>query len=120
MKKKKNKPDPKCEVLPAGVMRRKYGLYAENRPAIKLNPARVPEPLRSLIPLAEKFGISDDLIREDLFAKTSKAELERLKRMLAQYNDKFDEWLAGPESKGPDFTPEYIAFSAMRMGADCI
>jgi hypothetical protein len=118
MAKKKHKADKQWEVLPAGEMRRKYGLYAENRPLIKLNPKRVPEPLRVLIPLAEKFGISDDLIREDFFDKTPKSELMTLKRTLAEYDDLLDEWLAGPEADGPKFSKEYIAFSAMRMGVD--
>ena len=120
MAKKKPKPDAVWEVLPAGEMRRKYGLYAENRPVIKLDPNRVPEQLRKLIPLAEKFGISDDLIREDFFAKTPNGELRKLKRTLAQYDDLLDEWLAGPEADGPVFSDEYIAFSAMRMGVDCM
>ena len=120
MAKMKRKPDENPEVLPAGEMRRKYGLYAENRPVITLDPKRVPEPLRALIPLAEKFGISDDLIRDDFFAKTPKPELAKLKRTLAQYDDLFDKWLAGPEADGPEFSDEYIAFSAMRMGVDCL
>lgn len=120
MAKKKPKPDARWEVLPAGEMRRKYGLYAENRPVVKLDPKRVPEQLRELIPLAEKFGISDDLIREDFFAKTPKSELTKLKRTLSKYDDFLDEWLAGPEADGPSFSDEYIAFSAMRMGVDCM
>ena len=120
MAKKKPKPDAIWEVLPVGEMRRKYGLYAENRPVIQLDPKRVPEQLRELIPLAEKFGISDDLIREDFFAKTPKSELAKLKRTLAQHDDLLDEWLAGPEADGPAFSGEYIAFSAMRMGVDCM
>ena len=111
---------PRFEVLPAGEMRRKYGLYAENRPLIKLDPRRVPEPLQKLIPLAEKFGISDDLIREDFFAKTPKRELTQLKRTLEEHDDLLDEWLAGPEADGPEFSNEYVAFSAMRMGVDCM
>ncbi len=67
-----------------------------------------------------KFGISDDLIREDLFAKTPKSELARLKKTLAEYDDRFDEWLAGPEADGPELSEEYIAFSAMRMSVDCL
>jgi hypothetical protein len=31
------------EVLAAGAMRAKYGLTAENRPTIRLNPANVPD-----------------------------------------------------------------------------
>jgi hypothetical protein len=120
MARKKRKPEDRWEVLPAGEMRRKYGLYAENRPAIKLDPNRVPEPLRALIPLAERFGISDDLLREDFFAKTPKRELSRLKQTLAEYDKFLDEWLAGPEADGPEFSDEYVAFSAMRMGVDCL
>jgi hypothetical protein len=120
MTKKNRKSDKHWEVLPAGEMRRKYSLYAENRPFIKLDPRRVPEPLRVLIPLAEKFGISDDLIREDFFDKTPKSELVKLKRTLADYDNLLDEWLAGPEADGPKFSKEYIAFSAMRMGVDCL
>jgi hypothetical protein len=73
-----------------------------------------------LLPLAEQFGISDDLLRADFFARTAKRELSRLKRILAEYDDLLDEWLAGPEADGPEFSDEYIAYSAMRMGADCV
>ena len=46
--------------------------------------------------------------------------LLRLKSSLAKYDDLLDEWLAGPEASGPAFSVEYIAFSAMRMGVDCL
>lgn len=108
------------EVLPAGEMRRKYGLYKENRPVIRLNPERVPEPLRHLIPFAEKFGVSDDLIRDDLIEHTPKDELDDLRRMVLNHDDLLDEWLAGPECYGPSYSDEYIAFSAMRMSADAL
>jgi hypothetical protein len=107
---------PKFEVATAGELRARYGLTAENRPAIKLDPGRVPEPLRTLIPLAEQFGIADDLIREDVFAKAPKRELAALRRAVEKYGDQLDTWLAGPEAAGPKFSDEYIAFSAMRMG----
>jgi hypothetical protein len=118
MKRNTRKPEEKWAVLPAGEMRRKHGLYARNRPLIKLDPKRVPEPLRPLIPLAEKFGISDDLIREDFLAKTPKKELTQLKKIIAEYGDHLDEWLAGPEADHPEPTKEYIAFTCMRMGVD--
>jgi hypothetical protein len=120
MAKKKREADEHWEVLPTGEMRRKYGLHAENRPLIKLAPERVPEPLWVLSPLAEKFGIFDDLIREPFFAKTPKSELVKLKRTLAEYGHLLNEWRAGPEADGPKFSKEYIAFSAMRMGIDCL
>ena len=109
--------ESRFEVLPAGEMRKKYGLTAENRPTIKLDPANVPESLRHLIPLAERFGISDDLIREDFVEKTSAADLDELRRAIQEHEALFDEWLAGPAAKGPTFSEEYIAFSCMRMAA---
>lgn len=56
--------DSEFQILPAGEMQEQYGLTAENRPRIKLNPTNVLVPLRHLIPLAERFGISDDLSSE--------------------------------------------------------
>ena len=110
--------DSKFEILPAGAMRRKYGLTAENRPIIKLDAAKVPKPLWHLIPLAERFGISDDLIRTDLIAKTNAADLHELRRLVQDYEDLLDEWLAGSAAEGPTFSQEYIAFTCMRMAAD--
>ena len=109
---------PKFEVLPAGEMRAKYGLTAENRPTIRLNPSAVPPALRPLIALAEEFGVGDDLIREDIVAKTPAAELTAMRVAVEAHTDAFDEWLAGPEADGPKFSPEYIAFSCLRMAAD--
>ena len=103
------------EVLPAGEMRAKYGLYAENRPTIRLDPASVPGRLRHLIPLAEQFGVADDLIREDVVAKTSPAEVAAARAAVMALDHVFDEWLAGPEADGPKFSDEYIAFSCLRM-----
>ena len=112
------KQESRFEVLPAGEMRTKYGLTAENRPTIRLNPTAVPAALQSLIPLAEQFGVGDDLIREDIVAKTSAAELAAMRAAVESEADAFDDWLAGPEAAGPEFSPEYIAFSCLRMAAD--
>jgi hypothetical protein len=106
------------EVLPAGAMRAKYQLTAENRPVIKLDPALVPPGLRHLIPLAERFGVSDDLIRQDVVAKTPAGEMNTIRQVVEEYNNLFDEWLAGPEAIGPTFSDEYIAFSCLRMATD--
>ncbi len=97
---------------------KKYGLTAENRPVIKLDAASVPERLRHLIPLAERFGISDDLIRADFLEKTPAADLDELRRVVQEHDPLFDEWLAGPTADGPTWSAEYIAFSCMRMAAD--
>lgn len=120
MEKKKRKSDGGYEILPAGEMRLKYGLVADKRSVIKLDPKRVPKELHPLIPLAEKFGEPDDLIREDLFSKAPKHELAVLKQTLTRHDRQLDNWLAGPEANGPEFSIEYIAFAAMRMGVYCM
>ena len=106
------------EVLPAGEMRAKYGLTTENRPTIRLDPAKVPVALRALVPLAEQFGIGDDLIRQDVVANMPPSVVEAMRQVVEAHAVAFDEWLAGPEADGPTFSDEYIAFSNLRMAAD--
>ena len=79
---------------------------------------RVPVSLRHLIPLAQKFGVSDDLARETIVSSASKAEIEALKQAVQANDALLDTWLAGPEAAGPCLSNEYISFSAMRMAAD--
>lgn len=83
-----------------------------------LDSSRIPEELHQLIPLAQKFGIADDLEREKLVAKSLPSELKQLKLEVAANDSALDLWLAGNEAQGPTFSDEYIAFSAMRMAAD--
>jgi hypothetical protein len=71
-----------------------------------------------LLFFAERFGIADDWARNDLVRSTLRAELERLVQLVRDHDDALDAWLAGPEANGPEFSDEYIAFSAMRMAAD--
>lgn len=110
--------EKRFEVLPVGEMRKKYYSPDEQPPQIRLDPQHVPEPLRVLIPLAEKWGIGDDMLRIDAVRKAPPAEVAHLKKIIAQYDDLFDEWLAGSEAQNPNPSPEYLAFSNMRMAAD--
>jgi hypothetical protein len=110
--------DKSFEVLPAGEMRRRYGLVAENRRTPTLDPNAVPQALRHLVALAERFGESDDLIRADIVAKAPREELAAVRQTVAAQDRDFDVWLAGPEADGPDFSPEYIAFTCLRMACD--
>jgi hypothetical protein len=109
---------PRFEVLSAGEMRAKYGLTAESRPTIRLDPSAVPLTLRPLIPLAERFGVGDDLTRADIVAKTPAVELAAMRAAVEAQAGAFDDWLAGPQAGGPEFSPEYHAFSCLRMAAD--
>ncbi len=74
--------------------------------------------MRHLIPLAERWGEGDDIIRDDMVSKASAEERQELKRAVAEHDDLLDTWLAGPEAKGPTYSDEYNAFSCMRMAAD--
>jgi hypothetical protein len=81
------------EILPASRLQKELGLYAENRPDIRLDPARVPADLRILIPLAEKWGIGDDIIRNDLVDKSSDAERQELHDAMYASDERVTEWL---------------------------
>jgi hypothetical protein len=84
----------------------------------KLNPDNVPPGLRHLIPLAERWGIDDDLMRARAVQQASSGEREELRRTVAQHDDLLDLWLAGPESYSTSPSPEYLAFTHMRMASD--
>ena len=81
------------EILPSKQMQEKYGLYAENRPDIKIDPMQVPENLRDLIPMAEKWGVSDDIIRSDIEEKASDAEREAFRAKLKGRTKQVTDWL---------------------------
>ncbi|MFL6633544.1 MAG: hypothetical protein ACJ8HJ_14645 [Massilia sp.] len=83
-----------------------------------IQPSKIPVQLHHLIGLAEKFGLADDKAREDAVANSSPEERRSLKDAVEKYDDAFDLWLAGPEAAGPEYSDEYIAFSALRIAAD--
>jgi hypothetical protein len=106
------------EVFSVGHMRAKYYTDGEKPPKIRLDPRNVPVALQPLIPLAEKWGISDDILRGDHLASASLEEVAELRKTVAAHEDELDLWLAGPEAKQPPFSSEYLAFTNMRMAAD--
>lgn len=87
-----------------------------------LNPNNIPTRLRtqllSLAELVKQFGKADDGERLRAIEAASPGELARLRLAVQKSNDAWDEWLAGPEANGPDYSDEYIAYSAMRMASD--
>ena len=111
-------PDDRFKVMKAGDMFKKYYSSDEQPPVIKLNPENVPPALRDLVLLAEKWGISDDLLRGKAVDAADKNEIEQLRHIVSQYNHELDQWLAGPESYSTTPSQEYLAFSNMRMAAD--
>ena len=72
--------------------------------------ARVPKSLHHLAIWARKYGVADDLGREQIVDNAVPEERAQLMQVVYGADDSFDAWLAGPESIGPAFSDEYIAF----------
>ena len=106
------------EVLSVGEMRTRYYRSGERPREFQLTAANIPENLRHLVAVAEKWGISDDMLRADVVRKADAAEIADLKRVVREHEDAIDEWLAGPEAHSRSPSQEYLAFTHMRMAAD--
>jgi hypothetical protein len=86
---------------------------------VKLNPNHVPEALRCLLPLAEKFGISDDRARTAV-RFNPKGGIGEAKGGIRNVRPSAGRLARRPEAEGPEFSAEYIAFSATRMNLDAL
>jgi hypothetical protein len=62
--------------------------------------------------------VADDLIREDIVAKTPATELDAMRSAVQSQSPVLLAWLGGPKAKGPKWSKEFIAFSALLMAAD--
>lgn len=105
------------ESFSASEMQEKYELTADNRPVIRLDATKVPDDLVDLIPFAEKWGIGDDLIRDDFQSTATKAEKQALADALRGRNARITEWLDA-QPKGAPMTDEAAAFMYMQLGLD--
>ena len=79
-----------------------------------LDTSKIPPEVRVLLPLAEKWGVGDDLQRSIVIDSASKEELSDLFRAVRACPELF-EWLAGPESYSTRSTEEYIVFSNLEV-----
>ncbi|MBL4688258.1 MAG: hypothetical protein JKY37_26965 [Nannocystaceae bacterium] len=99
-------------------MTRKYADFLNGERGKSLDPSNVPARLRAYVPLAELWGVTDDLDREQLVERAPEAAKQDLAAAIERVDDDLDDWLAGPQADDPAPTAEYLAFSAMRMAAD--
>ena len=111
------------EILPADEMKRKYGLTAENRPEIHIDPELVPESLRDLIPMAEKWGIGDDIIRGDVCDRATEDERKAFQDALRGRLNAVTAWLDGfdgfdDSSKDNCMTEDAGHFMYMQIALD--
>ena len=104
------------EILPAGEMKAKYDLTIERYEAVRLDPAQVPDQLRDLVPLAQRWGIGDDIIRDDLHEQASQEEIQSLRESLDGRTRAIDQWL-DTFAEG-QMSEEAAAFMYMREGLD--
>jgi hypothetical protein len=86
---------------------------------IELRSDAVPSAVRGLLPLARRWGISDDGYRD---AAVAEADAETLAALVAAV-DAIDDaalhgWLAGPEASSARPSAEYVAVTALTMAAD--
>lgn len=109
--------DELYEVAPSWVLQEKYGLTAENRPIIKLDQGNIPPQFRFLSTLAEIWGVSDDIIRNDVIQKASIEELQQLVDIVIPVEASLDDWLGDPQASKPKPSDEYIAVSCLRLAA---
>jgi hypothetical protein len=103
-------------IASSSAIQKQFGLYAENRPILHLDPVHVPADLRHLVPLAEKWGIGDDIIRNDLINKSSNAEKRELHDGLYAPFERITEWLAS--FAGRPLSAEAEAFMYMQTALD--
>jgi len=84
---------PRVEVAPAGELRESLGLSVDDYDQLDIDPANVPEDLRDLIPIAEQWGIGDDVIRGDYGESASEEQKARFKAALTGRTTRVTEWL---------------------------
>ena len=60
---------------------------------VRLNPQQVPEDLRHLVPLAERWGIGDDVERNEKVDRATPAEREELRTAVDPVHARITAWL---------------------------
>lgn len=79
----------------------------------------MPDSVRVRLPLAEVWGIGDDIERSMTVEAASPNELRAMIAAVDSVPDSdLYDWLAGPESRAADPSPEYVAITCLTMAAD--
>jgi hypothetical protein len=82
----------------------------------KLQPEKVPEHLRHLVPLAEQWGIGDDVERAESIERASPADRQALIQALAPHQSQITAWL---DAFGTDvMSDEAAAFMYMQLAVE--
>jgi len=84
--------------------------------ATRLNVTNVPEDLRHLVPLAERWGIGDDVDRNAAVDRATAAERAELERALAPSDARITAWL--DSFRQQPMTDEAAAFMYMQLALE--
>lgn len=106
------------ETTAAKSLEDEYGDFYSESDKVDFDVNDVPDNLRSLIPYARFWGMSDDWQREQLASKAPDSVRSSLQQLIAANDDALDDWLGGEEASLSNPSDAYVAFSAMRMCAD--
>jgi hypothetical protein len=84
---------------------------------VRLDRNNVPDDLRDLVPLAEKWGIGDDVERSEFQAAASAEEKAQLSAALKGRNQRITQWLDS-FADGAAMSDEAAAFMYMQLALD--
>ena len=83
---------------------------------VSLDPSHVPLSLQWVIPLAEKWGLSDDVARAE---RVDQARTDELRELLELFDtvdaDTLYGWLAGAQSYSLSPTDDFVGFIGLTM-----
>ena len=112
---------PNFEVLSGEEIRHRYRMWGITAQEVEFDESDVPERLRPLIPRAREWGIGDDVLREDKLHAADPEVVRELKRVVQEYDRDLEAWFLSPEATAyPGPSDAYIAFSNLRIAADCL
>ena len=70
--------------------------------------------------MARVWGVGDDVLRDDMRRRADPEELRALKKAVVVLDDELDEWLTSPEALASEPSAAYLAFTNLRIVADCV
>ncbi|MGE8208175.1 MAG: hypothetical protein ACN6RH_01565 [Stenotrophomonas rhizophila] len=105
------------DIAPADSLRAAYAPDAIAAARTPLDPAKVPASLRGLVPLAEYWGIGDDVLREMMQEGESPAKKKAMADAVTPHNAAITAWLDGLRT-GEPMSDEAAAFMYMQLGLD--
>ncbi|MCF7751652.1 hypothetical protein KQ945_12915 [Bacillus subtilis subsp. subtilis] len=103
------------QIAPAESFRATYGPDDMAAARIPLDPANVPADLRGLVPLAQYWGIRDDVLREGMQAAESQAKKKAMADTVNPHNSAITAWLDSLPA-GEPMGEEAAAFMYMQLG----